>query len=111
MWAITLLPFFANFYFRRLLNPFEAIGAMLHVVFFIVSIITLVVLAPRSSPDYVFKTLTHDGSGWDQPVVAFGIGLLTVAYPLTGFGTYFFFIKHRSNLTYQQTASCTCPTK
>jgi hypothetical protein len=88
MWAITLLPFFANFYFRRLLNPFEAIGAMLHVVFFIVSIITLVVLAPRSSPDYVFKTLTHEGSGWDQPVVAFGIGLLTVAYPLTGFGTY-----------------------
>ncbi|KAL5381822.1 hypothetical protein DPSP01_007005 [Paraphaeosphaeria sporulosa] len=84
MWAITSLPFFANFYFRKLLNPFEAIGALLHVIFFIVSIITLVVLAPRSSPDYVFKTLTHD-SGWEQPVVAFGIGLLTVAYPLTGF--------------------------
>lgn len=84
MWAITIFPFFANFWFRKLLNPLEAVGAICHVVFFIVSIITLVVLAQRSTVDYVFHTLTHDVSGWQNPVVAFGIGLLTVTYPLTG---------------------------
>jgi choline transport protein len=84
MWAITTFPFLGNFWFRKLLGPLEAIGAICHVVFFIVSIITLVVLAQRSTVDYVFKTLTHDVSGWTSPVVAWGIGLLTVTYPLTG---------------------------
>ncbi|KAF2467217.1 amino acid transporter [Lindgomyces ingoldianus] len=85
MWAITIFPFLGNFWFRKLLNPLEAVGAICHVVFFIVSIITLVVLAQRSSVDFVFKTLTNDVSGWTNPAVAWGIGLLTVTYPLTGF--------------------------
>ncbi|ORY19759.1 GABA permease [Clohesyomyces aquaticus] len=85
MWAITIFPFLGNFWFRKLLNPLEAVGAICHVVFFIVSIITLVVLAQRSTVEYVFHTLTHDVSGWTNPAVAWGIGLLTVTYPLTGF--------------------------
>ncbi|KAF2192733.1 amino acid transporter [Zopfia rhizophila CBS 207.26] len=85
MWAITIFPFLGNFWFRKVLNTLEAVGAICHVVFFIVSIITLVVLAERSTTDFVFKTLTHDVSGWTNPTVAFGIGLLTVTYPLTGF--------------------------
>lgn len=84
MWAITIFPFLGNFWFRKLLSPLEAVGAICHVVFFIISIITLVVLAQRSTVDYVFKTLTHDVSGWTNPVVAWGLGLLTVTYPLTG---------------------------
>ncbi|KAF2867084.1 amino acid/polyamine transporter I [Massariosphaeria phaeospora] len=85
MWAITLFPFFANFWFRKVLNPLEAVGAICHVVFFIVSIITLIVLAERSTAEYVFTTLTHDVSGWTNPAASWGIGLLTVVYPLTGF--------------------------
>lgn len=84
MWAWTIIPFIANFWFRRLLAPLEAIGAILHVGFFIITIITLVVLAQRSSADYVFKTLTHDISGWTNPAVAWGIGLLTVTFPISG---------------------------
>jgi hypothetical protein len=84
MWAFTILPFIGNFWFRRLLNPLEAVGAVLHVLFFIVSIITLVVLAQRSTASFVFQTLTHGVSGWNNPAVAFGIGLLTVTFPLTG---------------------------
>lgn len=84
MWAITLFPFFANFWFRKLLNPLEAVGAICHVVFFIVSIVTLVTLAERSTVEYVFHTLTHDVSGWQNPAVAWGLGLLTVTYPLSG---------------------------
>ena len=84
MWAITIFPFMSNFWFRKLLRPLEALGAICHVVFFFASIITLAVLAEKSTVQYVFHTLTHDVSGWKNPAVAWGIGLLTVTYPLTG---------------------------
>ena len=84
MWAATILPFVANIWFRKLLNPIQAMGAICHVLFFFISIITLLALAERSTAAYVFGTLTHDKSGWTNPVVAWGIGLLTVTYPLTG---------------------------
>ena len=84
MWAFIIFPFIGNFWFRRLLNTLEMIGAICHVVFFIVSIITLVVLAQRSTASYVFGTLTHNVSGWSNAAVAWGIGLLTVTFPLTG---------------------------
>jgi choline transport protein len=84
MWAITILPFLANLWFRKLLNLIQVMAAFCHIVFFFVSIITLAVLAQRSTATYVFHTLTHDISGWTNPAVAWGIGLLTVTYPLTG---------------------------
>jgi hypothetical protein len=67
------------------LNTLEMIGGICHALFFIVSIITLVVLAERSPADFVFNTLWHDLSGWDNPGVAFSIGLLTVTFPITSF--------------------------
>jgi choline transport protein len=84
MWAITILPFLGNLWFRRLLNPIQIAAAFCHIVFFFVSIITLAVLAQRSTALYVFHTLTNDVSGWTNPAVAWGIGLLTVTYPLNG---------------------------
>lgn len=84
MWGATILPFVANIWFKKLLNPIQGIGAICHIMFFIVSIITLLAMAERSTAAYVFGTLTHDKSGWTNPVVAWGIGLLTVTYPLTG---------------------------
>jgi choline transport protein len=85
MWAITIAPFIGNFWFRKFLSPLEALGAILHVTFFTTSLITLVVTARRSSTDYVFNTLTSGVSGWNNPAASWGIGLLTVTYPLTGF--------------------------
>ncbi|KAH7126611.1 amino acid/polyamine transporter I [Dendryphion nanum] len=85
MWAITVLPFLGNFWLRRILRYAEVVGAFCMVVFFFVSIITLLVMAEKSPASYVFSTLTHDTSGWTNPAIAWGIGLLTMAYPLTGF--------------------------
>jgi amino acid transporter len=61
------------------------VGGICHVLFFIISIITLVCLAKRSTADFVFNTVTHDISGWTNPTVAFNIGLLTVVFPITSF--------------------------
>lgn len=83
MWCATILPFVANLWFKKLFNPIQAVGAVCHIVFFFVSIITLLVLAERSTAAYVFGTLTHGSSGWTNPAIAWGIGLLTVTYPLT----------------------------
>ncbi|OAL04670.1 hypothetical protein IQ06DRAFT_313825 [Phaeosphaeriaceae sp. SRC1lsM3a] len=85
MWALTLCPFIGNFWLPRFINIMETSGAICHVVFFLASIITLAAKAEKSSIDYVFNTLTHDISGWENPTVAWGLGLLTVTYPLTGF--------------------------
>lgn len=84
MWALTLCPFIGNFWLPRFINIMETSGAICHVVFFLASIITLAAKAEKSSIDYVFNTLTHDISGWENPTVAWGLGLLTVTYPLTG---------------------------
>jgi len=84
MWVFIVAPWAFNIYFRYLLNIFQAIGIVVHVVFFIASIIVLTVLAQHSSNEYVWGTLTHDVSGWSNPAVAFGIGLLTMAYPIAG---------------------------
>ena len=80
MWAFILIPLVANIYFRKILNFFETLGAILHVLVFIVSIITLAAMARRSSTDFVFNTLLTGASGWTNPGVSFGIGLLSVAY-------------------------------
>lgn len=84
MWVLIVIPFVFNLWFKPLLNTFELIGGIGHVVFFFVSMITLIVLGERSTTDFVFKTLTNDASGWTNPGVAWGIGLLTVTFSVTG---------------------------
>lgn len=84
MWGFILVPLIFNLYFRKLLNIMETTGGILHVVFFIVNIITLAVLARRSSVDFVFKTLVTGVSGWTNPGISFCLGLLTVVFPVAG---------------------------
>jgi choline transport protein len=84
MWFFIITPVIANLWFRKLLNSFQIIGGVCHVVFFLASIITLILLAERSTTDYVFKTITNDITGWTNPGVAFGLGLLTMTYPIGG---------------------------
>ncbi|KAH7067219.1 amino acid/polyamine transporter I [Paraphoma chrysanthemicola] len=85
MWAVTLFPFIGNLWLPHFINVLETAGAICHVVFFFASIVVLATMAEKSSASYVFQTLTHDASGWSNPAVAWGLGLLTVTYPLTGF--------------------------
>jgi len=84
MWLFILIPLIFNLWFRRILNAFETAGSIVHVVFFIVSITTLTALAKRSTPSYVFGTLVNNISGWTNPAVSWGIGLLTVTFPVVG---------------------------
>jgi len=90
MWAITVFPFLGNLWLRKIINTLEMIGAICHVGFFFASIVTLAVLGKKSTTDYVFHTLTSDVSGWTNSAVAWGIGLLTITYPLTGKLDYYF---------------------
>jgi amino acid transporter len=73
-----------NLYLRKLVNWLETVGGILHVILFVTVITILCTLSKRSTPESVFKTL-HTDAGWENPGVAFSIGLLTVAYPISMF--------------------------
>jgi hypothetical protein len=53
------------------------IGGILHILLFIVTITTLAAMAQHSTTGFVFKTLVTGVSGWTNPGISFGIGLLT----------------------------------
>jgi choline transport protein len=84
MWAFIIVPLVFNLYIRRLVNTLETIGAIFHVTFYIASIVTLAALAKRSTNEFVWQTLVTDISGWTNPGVSFGLGLLTMTVPLAG---------------------------
>ncbi|KAI4939916.1 uncharacterized protein J4E92_001203 [Alternaria infectoria] len=85
MCASTIVPFIGNLWLPKIINVLETAGAICHVTFFFAGIVTLAVMAEKSSTEYVFQTLTHEISGWRNPTVAWGIGLITAVYPLAGF--------------------------
>ncbi|KAK1673623.1 amino acid/polyamine transporter I [Colletotrichum godetiae] len=85
MIGTLVLPFIFNLWFRKFLNAFEIIGGVLHIALFVAFIIIFAALGQRSSPDYVFKTLTSDLSGWNNPGISWGLGLLTITFSVTGF--------------------------
>lgn len=95
IWGFTVVPFLGSLYFRKMVDVLQTLGSICHIVFFVVCIALLAVLGKRSTPGFVFNTLTHDVSGWTNPGVAWGIGLLTVTLPLVG--------KHSDVRTPQQT--------
>lgn len=83
-WAFIVFPVICNVYGRRLLAPLEIIGGVCHLLFFICTVVILVVLAPRSTAEFVFTTSVSDISGWTNPGVAWCIGLLSTTFPLVG---------------------------
>ena len=85
MCAFVVPPVAANFWFKKILKWMEMVGAIGHGAFWVATIIALSVAGPRSSHTFVWGTLTNDRSGWTQRGVAFGIGLLPIAFPITAF--------------------------
>lgn len=85
MWAFIVAAVVCNLFLRRILNVFEVVGGILHVVFYIVAIIILTTLGKRSSPEFVFKSIISNVSGWNNPGVAWNLGLTTVVLPLSSF--------------------------
>lgn len=68
-WGVLAIVVSTNLFARRLLPAIEVIGAITHVSFFIVFIVTLAVLAPRSSASFVFTTNSFGLSGWQNQTV------------------------------------------
>jgi choline transport protein len=83
MWAIVAFAFAVNVWGIKLLPLIELIGGICHVAFFIALLVPLVTLAPRSSADFVFRTLLNEG-GWNSDGISWCIGLLTVTFCFVG---------------------------
>lgn len=84
MWLLIIIPFVLNLWVRKFLNVLEMLGGILHFMFFVASIIVLLVLARRSSNDFVWDTLFVGQSGWNNPALNFNLGLLTVTFSVSG---------------------------
>jgi choline transport protein len=84
-WASMALPIFCNVYARKILAPLEIAAAILHVLGFIVFVVVLVVMARRSTTEFVFSTAFYGQSGWGNQGVQWSIGLLAVIFPIGGY--------------------------
>ena len=84
-WAVLALPLLCNIFARKVLAPLEIIGGILHIALFVVFIVVLVVMSPRSTSNFVFATTTTGLSGWSSPGIQWCVGLLSGAFPLAAF--------------------------
>jgi amino acid transporter len=84
MIAFLALPLVLNIFLKKIINYLETLAGILHVLFFVTVIAILCTLSKRSPPEFVFQTL-HTDAGWDNPGVAFSIGMLATAYPISSF--------------------------
>ena len=83
MWAFTAFSFAVNVWGIQILPLLQLFGGIFHVVFFIALSVPLILLAPRSTPDFVFKTVMSEG-GWQNDGISWCIGMLTVTYCFLG---------------------------
>ena len=83
-WAYLAIPVMLNVYGRRLLKAIEIIGGVLYIVFFIVTIVTLVTVSETQPSEFVFKTSFFGISGYTNEAVQWCIGLLTITSVLIG---------------------------
>jgi choline transport protein len=84
MWAFMAPPVLANVYGRKLIKAVEIAGGILHIIFFIVTIVTLAAMAQKSSAEFVFTESFFGQSGWESEGVQWCIGLLSITSVLTG---------------------------
>ncbi|KAF2747009.1 amino acid transporter, partial [Sporormia fimetaria CBS 119925] len=87
MWAYLCVAVFCNLYMRRILNTLETASGAFHFLFYIVCIAILTTMAerPRKEARFVFGELISGVSGWENPGVAFHLGLLTTIFPLLAY--------------------------
>ena len=83
-WAYIMVPFLCNVYGRKLLKAIEIVGGIFYIIYFVATIVTLIVMAPRNSSGFVFTTSFFGLSGWENEGVQWSIGLLTITAILIG---------------------------
>lgn len=84
-YASMALPILCNIYARRLIAPLEIAAAVMHVLLLIAFVVVLVVMARRSTPDFVFQTSFFGISGWENEGIQWSVGLLAVIFPLAAY--------------------------
>jgi len=62
----------------------QLMGGIFHVASFVMLVVPLVLLSPRSTADFVFTEVLNEG-GWKSDGISWCIGLLTVTYCFLGF--------------------------
>jgi choline transport protein len=81
MYNLLILP---QIYARRILVVLEILGGIFHLIFFICVMATLIVMANRSTNEFVWATSVNNITGWTNPAAAFSIGLLSPVFVLSG---------------------------
>src|SRR6266516_8187777 len=81
--AVTAFCIIFNTYLAKKLPMVEIMVLVIHLLGFFAVLITLWVLAPRSSPSDVFTEFLNLG-GWPTTGLAFMVGLLSPVYTLIG---------------------------
>jgi len=84
MWAYMGIPVLCNIYARKTLKAIEIAGGVLYVCFFIITVVTLVTMAPKSTAEFVFTESFFGRSGWESEGIQWCIGLLSITSVLTG---------------------------
>lgn len=83
MWAVMIITFGVNVYAIKILPALQLVGGIFHVTFFVAIVVPLVLLSPRSTPQFVFTELLNKG-GWESDGISWCIGLLSVTYCFLG---------------------------
>ena len=84
MWAYLAIPVLCNIYARKTLKAIEIAGGVLYVCFFIITVVVLVTMAPRSTAEFVFTESFFGLSGWESEGIQWCIGLLSITSVLSG---------------------------
>jgi choline transport protein len=82
--AIIILAILVNIFLIKFLPYLETVILILHVGLFFALLVPLVYLAPQHSVAFVFTDFQSRG-GWDSRGIAWCVGLLTTAFPFTGY--------------------------
>ncbi len=82
-WAVVIVSICVNVFGIRILPHLETIAGILHVCLFFVFLVPLIYLSPHPTAAAVFTDFENN-SGWNNNVVSWCIGLLTVTYPFIG---------------------------
>jgi amino acid transporter len=84
MWALVVSSSLVNIYGIKIVPALQMLGGIMHITFFIAIIIPIVLLARRSTSEFVFTELWTSEQGWQSGGVAWCLGMLTVTYCFLG---------------------------
>lgn len=85
MYACLLVVVVVNTLGAKLLPKIEHLVLVLHTAGFIIILIIIAALSPKSPASFVFKTFDASGAGWSSNGLAWFVGLISVNLPFVGY--------------------------